>query len=113
LPPARSEGESPTAGSNNMTAACAKFAREFANPRTRVYLRTSARPNEHAFHRLEIQSRVVRVAITSSPTWGIVWRADLVSAGPVPTWSRVVCTEDRIEIRPLVMSDSASIPPLR
>lgn len=39
-------------------------------------------------------SKIVRVAITTSSKWGVVWRADIASSDEPPETTRFICTKD-------------------
>lgn len=54
------------------------------------------------------ESSILRVLITKSPEWGVIWRADLGGGGqPV---ERITCTENSSASRPLDMGDERIAP---
>lgn len=55
------------------------------------------------------ESKILRVLITNSPEWGVVWRADM--AAPGEPAERFTCTANTSASRPLDMGDER-IPPL-
>lgn len=58
---------------------------------------------------------IVRVVVTRSPQWGVVWRADMSISAPddEPMLFRIVCSKENSLVRPLEMADpTQNIPPL-